>query len=208
MNTEEPTTLRAILNAGKTEFLEKGFHAASLRNIVKEAGVTTGAFYGYYDSKEELFRALVDGPAKMLLNRYREAQERFAALPREEQLGQMGKISGECMDWMVECIYEHFDAFKLIVCRSEGTEYENYIDTMVDIEAEATHRFVKVQRNLGNEIREVDNALEHILISGMFSALFELVVHDMPKRKAVGYVRELRAFYSAGWKEIMGYRTP
>ena len=29
------------------------------RNIVKNAGVTTGAFYGYYKSKEELFDALV-----------------------------------------------------------------------------------------------------------------------------------------------------
>lgn len=208
MNGEEPATLRAILNAGKAEFLKKGFRAASLRNIVKEAGVTTGAFYGYYGSKEELFRALVDEPAKTLLGRYREAQERFAALPREEQLGQMGKISGECLDWMVEYIYEHFDVFKLILCRSEGTEYESYIETMVAIETESTHRFAEVQRSLGNEIKPVDGALEHILISGLFSTLFEMVVHDMPKRKAVGYVKALRSFYSAGWKEIMGYETP
>lgn len=208
MNPEEPATLRAILNAGKAEFLKKGFRAASLRNIVKEAGVTTGAFYGYYGSKEELFLALVKDPAETLLGRFREAQERFAGLPREKQLGQMGKISGECMDWMVDYIYEHFDAFKLIVCRSDGTGYENYIDTMVEIETRATHRFVEVQRSLGNGIRSVDSALEHILISGMFSALFELVVHDMPKRKAVGYVGELRSFYSAGWKEVMGYEAP
>jgi AcrR family transcriptional regulator len=208
LNPEEPATLRAILNAGKAEFLEKGFRAASLRNIVKEAGVTTGAFYGYYDSKEELFGALVEEPAKTLLGRYREAQGRFAALPREEQLGQMGKISGECMDWMVEYIYEHFDAFKLILCRSEGTEYESYINTMVEIETESTHRFVEVQRSLGKEIKSADGALEHILISGMFSALFEMVVHDMPKQQAAGYVRELQAFYSAGWKEVMGYETP
>ena len=205
MNLEGPTTLWAILNAGKAEFLKKGFRAASLRNIVKEAGVTTGAFYGYYDSKEELFRALVKEPAETLLGRYRETQERFAALPREEQLGQMDKLSGACLEWMVDYIYKHFDAFKLIICRSEGTEYANYIDTMVDIETKATHRFVEVQRSLGSEIRSVDSALEHILISGEYSAMFEMVVHDMPKRKAVGYVRELRAFYSAGWKEIMGY---
>ena len=31
------------------EFLEKGFKSASLRNIVKTAGVTTGALYGYYE---------------------------------------------------------------------------------------------------------------------------------------------------------------
>lgn len=208
MNLEEPATLRAILNAGKAEFMEKGFRAASLRNIVKAAGVTTGAFYGYYGSKEELFRALVDGPAKTLLSRYRETQERFAALPREKQLGQMDKISGECLDWMVGYIYEHFDAFKLVLCRSGGTEYENYVDTMVDIETEATHRFVEVQSSLGNEIKSVDRALEHILISGEYAALFEMVVHDMPRRKAAGYVGELRAFYSAGWKEIMGYESP
>ena len=41
----ENKTLDAILNAAESEFLEKGFKSASLRNIVKTAGVTTGAFY-------------------------------------------------------------------------------------------------------------------------------------------------------------------
>ncbi|WP_326975484.1 TetR/AcrR family transcriptional regulator [Caproicibacter sp. BJN0012] len=205
MSGEETGTRKAILNAGKMEFLGKGFRAASLRSIVKAAGVTTGAFYGYFGSKEKLFRALVNEPAEALLDKYREAQDRFAALPREEQLGQMSKISGDCMSWMVEYVYEHFDAFKLILCRSEGTEYENYINTMVGIETEATHRFVEVQRGLGSRIKSVDGALEHILISGEFSAIFEMVVHDMPKQQAAGYVKDLQAFYSAGWKQIMGF---
>ena len=37
------------------EFTEKGFQGASLRQIVKQAGVTTGALYGYFSSKEALF---------------------------------------------------------------------------------------------------------------------------------------------------------
>ena len=60
MSEAEQTTLELIHHAARTEFLEKGFKSASLRNIVKTAGVTTGAFYGYYDSKEELFEALVE----------------------------------------------------------------------------------------------------------------------------------------------------
>lgn len=44
-------TLDNIHKAAKKEFLDKGFQMASLRNIVKNAGVTTGAFYGYYKSK-------------------------------------------------------------------------------------------------------------------------------------------------------------
>ena len=59
MGESEKSTLELIHTAAKEEFMEKGFQAASLRNIVKTAGVTTGAFYGYYGRKEELFAALV-----------------------------------------------------------------------------------------------------------------------------------------------------
>ena len=44
MNEVEQTTLHLILSAAMQEFLEKGFKSASLRNIVKTAGVTTGAY--------------------------------------------------------------------------------------------------------------------------------------------------------------------
>ena len=48
MSNEEKTTLQMILSAAIQEFLEKGFTSASLRNIAKKAGVTSGALYGYY----------------------------------------------------------------------------------------------------------------------------------------------------------------
>ena len=43
MQNEEQTTQEKILCAAKAEFLKKGFQTASLRAIVKAAGVTTGA---------------------------------------------------------------------------------------------------------------------------------------------------------------------
>ena len=33
---------------------------------------------------------------------------------------------------------------------------------------------------------------------------FELVIHEMPLRDAENYVKEMRAFYTAGWMKIMG----
>ena len=85
MNEVEQTTLHLILSAAMQEFLEKGFKSASLRNIVKTAGVTTGALYGYYDSKEDLFEALVDEHYSFLLDCFRKAQKEFAEIPPEEQ---------------------------------------------------------------------------------------------------------------------------
>ena len=202
--SERESTLDKIRAAGKKEFMQKGFRAASLRQIVKDAGVTTGAFYGYFHSKEELFDSLVAEPARTAMDQFIRAQNAFTDLPPEEQPDQVGKISGDCMDWMVGYVYEHFDAFKLILCHSDGTRYEHFIHEMVQIEIASTHDFMAVLQRLGRPVHRLDPQLEHILVSGMFSAFFEMVVHDMPQEQAVEFIQELRDFYTAGWIKIMG----
>jgi len=52
-------TLRQLLDAAAEEFGEKGFHEASISRITQRAGVAIGSFYTYFDSKEEVFAALV-----------------------------------------------------------------------------------------------------------------------------------------------------
>ncbi len=52
-------TRRAILDAARSEFGERGFHEASISGITRRAGVALGSFYTYFDSKDALFRALV-----------------------------------------------------------------------------------------------------------------------------------------------------
>lgn len=129
MLTTETGTQTRILAAAKTEFLEKGFRNASLRTIVKLAGVTTGAFYGYYSNKEALFSALVEPHAAAIMGKFMQVQDHFAQLPDEEQMQQMGMESGACFDWMIDYLYSdqtHYDAVKLIICCSEGTPYQEF----------------------------------------------------------------------------------
>src|SRR5437764_2171374 len=52
-------TLRKILDAAREEFGERGFSDSSIVGITQRAGVALGTFYTYFDSKEELFQALV-----------------------------------------------------------------------------------------------------------------------------------------------------
>ena len=52
-------TLRKILDAAREEFGERGFSDSSIVGITQRAGVALGTFYTYFDSKEELFKALV-----------------------------------------------------------------------------------------------------------------------------------------------------
>lgn len=52
-------TQEKLLQAAEIEFGEKGYHAAAISGITYRAGVALGTFYTYYESKEEIFRALV-----------------------------------------------------------------------------------------------------------------------------------------------------
>ena len=70
-----------LLEAGKQEFLEKGFQGASMRGIASRLSVTTGALYRYYTDKESLFDVLVEEPARVLEERYRAIQKGFADQP-------------------------------------------------------------------------------------------------------------------------------
>ena len=184
--------------------MKKGYKDASLRNIVKSVGMTTGAFYGYYKSKEELFEVLVGEHYEYILNRFKEAQQEFANLPLHRQPEVMSEVSGLCMYDMLRYAYAHLEECKLILCCSEGTRFSGLIDEMVEIETEATHSYQKVLQELGRPSPKIDPTLEHILITGMFHTFFELVIHEMPLNNAENYVKEMRAFYTVGWMKIMG----
>jgi len=52
-------TVRGLLEAAAAEFGERGYHEASITGITGRAGAALGTFYTWFESKEELFRALV-----------------------------------------------------------------------------------------------------------------------------------------------------
>jgi AcrR family transcriptional regulator len=54
----------AILDAAREVFGDLGFEAATVRDIVRRSGLSVGAFYNYYRSKEEVFDALADDGAR------------------------------------------------------------------------------------------------------------------------------------------------
>ena len=197
-------TLARIHQAAMDEFLEKGFADSSLRQIVKNAGVTTGAFYGYYSSKEALFTALVEPHAAAVMGMFMRAQTAFSDLPEAEQTDHVGVESRDCVMEMLDYVYQHLAPFKLLVCKAQGTGYENFIHNMVEIEVEAPQRFMDVLCRQGREVPNLDNQLCHIIASGMFHGIFEVVVHDMPYDRAKQYVQQLQDFFLAGWHSMMG----
>lgn len=195
-----------ILQAAKEEFLTFGYQEASMRNIASKAKLTTGSLYYRFIDKAELFDAIVGQDASNLLNMFIQAQENFATFSVIKQIKEMESYTHSKMKDMIDYIYNHFDSFQLIICKSNGSKYEYFIDSMVDIEVKNTKRFIQDLKKKNIPVHDVDDNLNHILCTSLFRAIFEVVVHQMQKKEAIEYIDKVYRFYEVGWMELLGVK--
>ena len=98
-------TREKILQAAEQEFGERGFHDAAISGITQRAGVALGTFYVYFDSKEEVFRALVDYMRELtrhwITDRVAEAPDRLSA----EQEG---------IEAFIDFVRSHRDLYRIV----------------------------------------------------------------------------------------------
>ena len=74
---------RQILDAAVACFAREGFHRTTIPDIAREAGLSAGAMYRYFESKDELIEAIADerhARERALLERAREASDPGEAL--------------------------------------------------------------------------------------------------------------------------------
>ena len=70
------------MDGARTVFLSAGFDGASMNDIAREAGVSKGTLYAYFNSKDELFEAIIRGE-------YAQAAERLCVFRREGDVADM-----------------------------------------------------------------------------------------------------------------------
>ncbi len=192
-----------IENEALKEFMAKGYKDASLRQIVKNASLTTGAFYKYYPTKEALFSGLVGEHAKYIYDLCKHKADDFQKQEMDTQIADMDAQGKTTLDEIVDYIYDHYEPCKLLFVRAEGSEYENFIHRLCSIEDQSTMRFIQDLKQSGREVNEViDEGFIHMISSGMLSAIYEMLDHDMSKEEACARVQLLNTFYTAGYAAI------
>jgi len=192
-----------IIEAATAEFLEYGFKDASMRRIASAAGMSASGLYKHFASKEEMFSALVEPAYQGLLALFRQE-----AGEQEQFLG-TGDLSvwetGQDAKLAVAYIYDHLDAFRLIICRSQGTKYETFLHDLAVLEEEMTLSFMEVLKKQEVKISDFSEKELHLLTTANVNAVFQTVEHDFTREEAMHYADTLDRFFSKGWKEFFGY---
>jgi len=114
-------TRARLIDAAAELFAQRGFHGATLAEVAGRAGLTTGAIYGNFKSKEELFLAIFEAPAAGVNVAFRHGA------PLKEQMRRLG---------------EAVVAF-LPTARARGVlfaEFQTYVQTHPAMQVEAERR--------------------------------------------------------------------
>src|SRR5690625_6488633 len=82
-----------IMDIGLTLFSEKGYHSTSIQEIATEAGISKGAFYLYYQSKEDFMASSIDYIYLKIMNRLDQISNE-ELLPREKLAQQINILLG------------------------------------------------------------------------------------------------------------------
>ncbi|MCR5690852.1 MAG: TetR/AcrR family transcriptional regulator [Eubacterium sp.] len=196
------TTKDRIEEEALKEFGQKGYQGASLRQIVKRAGVTTGAFYKYYATKEDLFSGVIGIHADFVYQLYDKTMEDFSQQPLETQTETMMGTSEDSTGIMLDYVYDHYQAFKILINGAEGSPYSDFIHQLVVRETRSTIDYMNLLKSQGQGMQEVDEELIHMISSGVFTSFFEMVTHDMSREEAEKRFDILRNFYAAGYEYL------
>ena len=204
MSRDFQQTHENLLLCAQKHFLEYGFERASIREICKDAHVTNGAFYNHFDDKEALFGALVESVVQEVKAIYEASVNEHMELAKTEDLKSLWNLSEETLAIIIEYIYEHFDVFRLLLMRAEGTRYSSFLDDVVRMETRVTLKFFAELRSRGIQVRELAEEEWHILLHAYFVSLAEVVMHDFSKEAALKYAHTLVSFFNSGWQTILG----
>lgn len=190
-----------ILNSAKKYFLEYGFQAAPLRKIAKDAGFTSGALYGYFDSKEALFYVITDPIADRLIKKLNEIKEEMDKIPDQDRLRQMGSAYYHHIPEIVEILLSDRDAVKLIVMGSRGTRYEAFVETIASRNTANIENAVRKSKE--NHIEGIQEEILAILMEEYIATLFRLVTSDRDKETIINCMEMIGRVYENGITNLM-----
>ena len=204
MPRDKSENSKRIIAAAQSEFKKQGFESASMRSIASQVGMTVGALYRHFPNKEELFAALVEPAISELMELYEQFRDKEYEMLKTATLEQLWRESDSETKWLMRFIYDHLDAFKLLICRSQGTRYENFEHELALLEERSTLAYFDKMKEYGLEVAELPRQEFHILVTANVSSVFEAVKHGLSDKEAMHYADTLDAFFSAGWKKILG----
>lgn len=197
-----------LLTCATREFLKKGYSEASLRAIAEAAQTSTSSIYVRFGDKSGLFSAIVNEACEDFYHLCETEISRFNQTNAGMSFDAMIAFKMGMVDLILDSIYSHYDAFKLLASRAESAAFNQFIHSIADLESAQTQRYIdEIHSDVLCSGRLFPELL-HTLASAYWAGVFEIVVRDMSREDARTYFLQLKRFFQCGWMDLLAPQEP
>ncbi|MCR5049322.1 MAG: TetR/AcrR family transcriptional regulator [Saccharofermentans sp.] len=202
MSYDFDKTHELIMRSALKNFREHGFRNASIRNICKDAGVTNGAFYAHFNSKDDLFSALVSDKLQVFNETYQDLSEMH--IKSSADVLKTLELSYGSIETLIRYIYSESDVFRLILESSGGTSYENFVSDLIEAECTNTMAFLDKSRKFTRRPENISFRLIKIGSSMVINCAFDAFLNGVSEEDNIKETKLACDFCIAGYKELLG----
>ncbi|MCU9533681.1 TetR/AcrR family transcriptional regulator [Streptococcus sp. CSL10205-OR2] len=196
-------TIENILESAREEFTKHGFEKASIRVIAKNAGVTPGAIYKHFDSKETIFKAIVSPVLDQFYKKTQELTQRALEAIQLDDFSGFQEIATKDNKDLLDDIYQNFAIFNLLFNASQGTHYDSIQHEIVNFEVAEAKKIMSALREKKIPIKPFNDRELHILYTMVLTPLFEIITHQYPYEDALLLLDLMDTALRFGWDQLI-----
>lgn len=199
---QDKETRNKLLQSAHKEFMEKGYMNASLRNICKNAGVTTGALYFFFKDKSDLFEALskdtIDGIFQMMQKHFQLEKDLNAGEIFEKLDADNGTEDYEDSKRIIHHMYQNRENILLVLTKSQGSSLEHIEDRFIEA-VEVQYRVLAQKMQQLQPEKVLDDSFIHWLAHMQIDAFIYMITHIEKEEEAVKFMGQAVPYMVKGW---------
>ena len=181
MRVKLESTRKKIEKSALEEFYQFGFKNASMRVIAKNADMTVGNLYCYFENKEDMFRSLVENVRKEILDLVNKIAE-----PILSDLGFPEDKLREVISFAADYIYKRKKELIILFQGAKGSIYGDFKNKFTD----------KLSQTLKKGIEQIDKST-----SQKFDVQKEFVIELLSETYITMIIEILKKNKSKDWIE-------
>jgi AcrR family transcriptional regulator len=206
---KDPRARSALVSAARQAFVVHGIQRTRIEDITLACGLSKGAFYLHFESKEALFRELVAELQasfdRLRTDRQRAYQElvssrggRVSLLDDPAFLAQVRELDGRQDRRLLELLWEWRDVSDVLLRGCQGTEFAGVVWQVLDLEAARVRDECAALQQVGLIRDDVSGDLVGLMIVGTYLLMARRLTQATQRPDFERLVQELQLVLAQG----------
>jgi AcrR family transcriptional regulator len=176
----DPSARTRLIAAARHVFLEHGLDRAKVEDITQAAGLSKGAFYLHFKTKEEAFKEILSG-ALAEIGAIMHALEAARASYAEAGLERVVEAWLEGDVAIFECLWKHRAIMRLVLDGGGSPDYQHLIEVFAEGAEQLVARLIRFGIERGYYRPDIEPTQAAAFVAGGYDRLARRMVRERKK---------------------------